>query len=127
MSTTWQIYWLTRLDNLITLFVIALAVMVIANVFYFVFKGIDRYDEDDEKEFAKKWKAIKVTWFLAPVLALLVTMMPTKSDMITIIVGAKVIDFAKTDSSIQKIPSQSTKIISDFLQGEIDKVKQTKD
>lgn len=123
MNTTWQIYWLTRLDNLLTLFTVLLVLIVIGNIFYFIFRGVECYDQEDRNEFNKQWKGIKVTWFIAPVLALLVTMLPSKADMITIIVGAKVIDFAKSDTSIQKIPSQSTKIISDFLQGEIDKVK----
>lgn len=48
---------------------------------------------------------------------------PTKNEAIVIIAGGKTLDFIKQDSSLNKIPSQTTAIISQFLQNEIDTLK----
>ena len=46
---------------------------------------------------------------------------PSKNDVIFIIAGGKTIDFIKSDTSINKIPAQTTKLITDYLQEQINK------
>lgn len=53
-------------------------------------------------------------------------LIPTKGEIIFISAGGKTIDFIKSDSSINKIPSQSTKLITDFMQDQIEKMKDKK-
>jgi len=53
-----------------------------------------------------------VIWFF-------VTLIPTQKEFIFIIAGGKTLNWAVQDSNIAKIPSQSTQLMSDFLEQQI--------
>jgi len=49
--------------------------------------------------------------------------MPSKNDMILIYAGGKTMDYVQKDTSLQKIPYQTTAIISDYLDKTIKEMK----
>ena len=48
---------------------------------------------------------------------------PTKEEAVFIVAGGKVIDFVQKDSSINKIPGQTTSILSTWLDEQLKKEK----
>ena len=118
MSSYAKLYWLTRLDN-INFFIGALCFLFFITFVTFLIINIAN-DDDVSKEMKRKFT--RITWmsgilFLMSFILFILT--PTKKDVIFIIAGGKTIDFVQQDSSINKIPGQTTKIISDFLDKKI--------
>ena len=66
-----------------------------------------------------KWYKHLFFWpiYLSSILGLV--FIPTQNEAIVIFAGGKTIDFIEADSSIQKIPHQTTEIISKFMENEI--------
>lgn len=117
-----KMYWLTRLDPVHHLLVFISAIIFIGIAVY----GISYLCKKDIKgldaaiEWHKKFKHIvhrMSAMFIFLIIVL--TLLPSKKDVVIIVLGAKTLDFTQTDSSISKIPSQATQVISDFLDDEI--------
>jgi len=118
METTTQLYWLTRLDGVLIIFGTLTVIGIIISIFLSlaaVGGDLDLSDKDSLRLF-KKFVVI----FSISVLG--VVFIPSKDEVVFIIAGGKTIDFIKNDSSINKLPGQTTKYISEILQKEIDKL-----
>jgi hypothetical protein len=118
METTTQLYWLTRLDGVLIIFGTLTVIGIIISIFLSlaaVGGDLDLSDKDSLRLF-KKFVVI----FSISVLG--VVFIPSKDEVVFIIAGGKTIDFIKNDTSINKLPSQTTKYISEVLQKEIDKL-----
>lgn len=128
MSSYSQLYWLTRLDNIQGLFVATAVISGLLLLAYHICMGFLLAEEDWNDSALKKIGKGKVVlvWIICPISILAATLIPTKDEIIFIIAGGKTIDFIKHDSSINKIPAQSTKLITDFMQEQIDKMKSKK-
>lgn len=118
MSSYAKLYWLTRLDD-INFFIGAFCFLFFITFVTFLIINIAN-DDDVSKKMKRKFT--RITWmsgilFLMSFILFILT--PTKKDVIFIIAGGKTIDFVQQDSSINKIPGQTTKIISDFLDKKI--------
>ncbi len=117
MNNYEKIYWLTRLDNLetlcINLVIIGSIIILIRNAYKFI-----QYVDDGEYT-SLKWYKHLFFWpiYLSSILGLV--FIPTQNEAIVIFAGGKTIDFIEADSSIQKIPHQTTEIISKFMENEI--------
>jgi hypothetical protein len=116
MNNYEKIYWLTRLDVLEKFFT---TLVVIGSVFIAgraVYKFIMHSGEDEP---SLKWYNHLFFWpvYLVAILGLVFT--PTQKEAIVIFAGGKTIDFIQSDSSMQKIPHQTTEIISKFMENEI--------
>lgn len=124
MSNYFIIYLFSRLDAIITVSTVLCVLSVFVLIGYLVIRGIDSYDQSDRDEYDKQYgfviKYAKVI-FITTLLISLIT--PSKNDAIMVYAGGKTIDFAEKDSSLSKIPSQTTKIISDYLQKQIESTK----
>lgn len=116
MSNYAKIYWLTRLDNIEMLLIILLSISVVGIIFSYMLL-ID-YDEDN-LVIRNRSKFI----FSAIFSAIILTFLPNKKDMIMIYAGGKTMDYIQQDTSLNKIPYQTTKIISDYLDSAIKEVK----
>ncbi len=131
MSSYSQLYWLTRLDYLQGLFIAAAIVMGCLTILYFIGKAITidkAYDAEKEADVAKyrqKFgrRAIIAQWLLT-IFIICSCFVPTKNEMIVILAGGKVLEFARQDSSMQRIPGQATQVISEMLD---DKIKELKE
>lgn len=117
-----KIYWITRLDNIISLCIMAISMAAVGLVFYYVFRHIDNYDDEDIKEYDKTHKTARLLlWLTVFISTTVLTFIPSKNDLILIYAGGKTMDFVEADSSLSKIPSQTTLIISEYLD---DKLKE---
>lgn len=117
METTTQLYWLTRLDSISMIF------SIIAILGFFILIGIIMFSISDDIDYEDKSviKRMRI-FFITFIISLLgVILIPTKDEVVFIIAGGKTIDFIKNDTSINKIPSQTTKLITDYLEEQINK------
>lgn len=125
MQTTTQLYWLTRLDGISTTFAVICVLSFIGLVFSFIFYQSEitsSYGKDEElANNFKKWVNKSLIIFIISLIPTL--FIPTKEDVIFIIAGGKTIDFVKSDTSINKIPAQTTKLITDYLDNKIKEFK----
>lgn len=132
MSPYSKLYWLTRLDSihaLFTTFAIVLAVAGIAIIIYAVISSdFDQFYDEDEltKRRNERRKITSKFWIVfvgSALFGILASLTPTKNEAIFIVAGGKTIDWVQQDSSINKIPSQTTLIISDFLEKKIKEIE----
>ena len=131
MSNYEKLYWLTRIDSINYLFLavawVASSICIII-AFINIISMIDEDFCDDalKSQAARKLRSSKIRW-LAPIAFIFFTLSaltPTRNEAVFIAAGGKAIDWAQSDTSISKIPSQTTAIISAFMENEIKKIKQ---
>ncbi len=122
MSNYSKIYWLTRLDYLQGLFMVISIIGGIGLLFYIIFGLINADCED--KPFRKKPLYIWVPVLFTTVL--IGSLIPTKKEAILIIAGGKTMDYVEKDTSLNKLPYQTTAIISEFLDKQLKDLKEKK-
>lgn len=116
MSNYSKIYWLTRMDSIHTAFQLLLSCAIILLVVYSMLLVMILSDGDDIHAFKKYWsKYTSASSWIAVISIIMVIFLPTKDDLILIYAGGKTMDFVQQDSSLSKIPSQSTYIITEYL------------
>ena len=118
METTTQLYWLTRLDGILIVF----WTLTVIGFFILCFIGIASVAGDIDFKDSAFIKFFKKLIFIFSISLLSVLFIPSKDEVIFIVAGGKTIDFIKNDSSINKLPGQTTKYISEILQKEINKL-----
>jgi hypothetical protein len=118
METTTQLYWLTRLDSIQFIFAVLaiLGFLIFMGVIMFTISGDIDYED---KTTLKQLKIFAVSFAISLLGSILI---PSKDEVVFIVAGGKTIDFIKNDSSINKLPGQTTKYISEMLQKEINKL-----
>jgi hypothetical protein len=125
MSNYAKMYWLTRLDNLNTIFVLFLIAGVIM-LFIVIMPWLILESKELEKSKRKLYK-LKIVGIIFIIVGIIGTSFcPTKKDAIEIIAGGKVIDFVQQDTSLNQIPAQSTKIITNYLNNIIKDIDEKK-
>ena len=136
MSTYSKLYWLTRLDGLGHLFgtiaILSFLCMVGILIFCLISASDDEFSWNKDKMQERKLYRTKVkglykyfipSFFISFLLCILT---PTKNEAIFIVAGGKTIDWIQSDTSTVKIPAQTSKIISDFLEKQITEMKDKK-
>jgi hypothetical protein len=118
MNNYEKIYWLTRLDvieNFCTALVVIGSIFIGARA---VYKFIHLIDNND-LESSLSWYKHLFFWpiYISAILGLV--LIPTQKEAVIIFAGGKTINFIEADSSIQKIPHQTTEMISKFMENEI--------
>lgn len=126
MENSTKLYWLTRLDSVQGLCIALSIISLITVMLYWIVYAVnsDFEDEDWNSEYKSTYgsKAKIATW-MGIICMLIVTLIPTRAEMIFIVAGGKTMDFVEKDSSIQKIPSQTTKIVSEYLDKKIKEIE----
>lgn len=123
MTTYSQLYWLTRLDSINTLSFIIVVICSIVIMFTTIhlFASFDYYNDEDKEQIMTK-NIRKYSIYLLIPFSIITIFLPTKNEMIFIVAGTKTINFIEKDTSINKIPSQTTAIISKMLEENINKL-----
>lgn len=132
MTNYEKLYLLTRLDGIGALFtaISIISFLIILGIIIFSFASADfddifsREEQKKRKESRKKYTN-KVNW-LVPICFLFTiasVLTPSQKEAVFIIAGGKTIDFIEQDSSMNKIPSQTTQIISSFLDNQIKEIE----
>jgi hypothetical protein len=135
MSIYSKLYWLTRLDGIQGLFIAFAVIAFVAAIAIAVYAICSAdFDEFHEKEIEKRKASRKsllkkINWIipLGFTFTIISILIPNKNEMIFIVAGGKTIDWVQKDTSICKIPSQTTAIISDFLDKQIKKMNEKPD
>lgn len=128
MNNYTKLYWLTRLDSIQDLCLVIGVLSVISMLIYYISIGMDCFDKEDRDDHYKSFgKILKIGYPLLIISALICTFLPNKNEAILIIAGGKTMDFVQQDSSLSKIPAQTTQIISDYLDKQIKETKESKE
>ena len=117
MSNYSKLYWLTRLDNIQALFTILFVVCgIILFVYYLLMILTCEGDADELKEYSQKYGKYKkfAFWVIIPI-SIIATFLPSKNEVIFIVAGGKTMDFVQSDTSLNKIPAQTTQLITKYL------------
>lgn len=131
MNNYEKIYWITRLDSINNtfLFVAIMCSFIIVTIFIAipVMKDFDEFYYGDELKarlaIRDKLKS-QLKWLLLTlsISTIITTFVPTKNEAMIIIAGGKTMDFIQQDSSINKVPEQTTLLISKFLEQKINEL-----
>ena len=130
MDYYFKLYWLTRLDMLCALFVLitflSLCGFAIYNIFKYVRASDNDWDKDEIKEFKTRhgWIA-KVSLPLLIIGSIGTVFIPTKDEAIFIIASGKTLDFVQKDTSVSKLPGQTTAYISKYLDEKLKELDKT--
>lgn len=126
MSNYQKLYWLTRLDNFNSLFATLLILSILAFVLIVIFRlahsdGDSYNDNVPERQVFRKRMGWHLYWlpFSALFFGLMWVFTPTKNDVVFIIAGGATLDYIQTDTSLQKLPYQTTKFVSEYLDKKI--------
>ena len=127
MSNYAKLYWLTRLDGIngMILFIgIFFFIAAFVSLMYaYVFKDWGWSKEEEKKAQQVVMKRLK---WLIPFGFLFITIscfVPTKEEAILIVAGGKAMNFVESDTSINKIPSQTTALITEYLDKQLKEIK----
>lgn len=119
MTNYEKIYWLTRLDSIQGLLFILVFMCTVSFIIYLVAYLSPGYHEVPNPINKKK---ARISLILGLIFGLCITFIPSKDEAVLIMAGGKTMDFIQQDTSINKIPEQTTKLISDFLGKEINQL-----
>lgn len=128
MNTYLGLYLLTRLNSIYAFAVTFSIFSTILTIVLFVvwITTVDRESSTSSWDncIASKTRAtIKTIWkSLLPIMIFLwmiVVLIPTQKQAIFIVAGGKTLNWAIQDSSLTKLPSQSTQLMSSFLEQQI--------
>jgi uncharacterized membrane protein len=132
MNNYEKLYLLTRLDGIGGLFtaIAAFSFLTILGIFVYEWASSDwdviygeekqKARKEERKKHTNKIKWITLICILFTISSILI---PSQKEAIFIIAGGKTIDFIEADSSIQKMPEQTTQIISSFLDKQIKEIE----
>jgi TRAP-type C4-dicarboxylate transport system permease large subunit len=128
MNNYAKIYWLTRLDGINSFFVgmavISILVLIAIIIYNVASKDFDEFESEKEVKVRAAFRtmlASKIKWLITTSLIGIIVsiLLPTQNEAIIIVAGGKTMDFIQADTSITKIPEQTTLIISQFLENKI--------
>ena len=120
MSNFWKIYWLTRLDSFGAFLSVILFLCSFGIIIYFIIRYVILDDYDYKNSSFKKYDFIpKYLIVICIIVGLFKVFTPTQNEAILIIAGSKTLDFAQKDSSLNKIPYQTTELITNYLDKQI--------
>ena len=115
MNNYEKIYWLTRLDVIKNFSITMVAILSAFIAARFCYRWYVKL-EDEAFPPSLSWYTHLSFWpFYIGCIASLI-FIPTQKEAVIIFAGGKTMDFIQADSSIQMIPAQTTKIMSDFMQ-----------
>lgn len=124
MTNYTKLYWLTRLDNIQALLSIALLISGAIYIVYYIARYIDCFDSDDRIKYKKEFgKYANVSFIITLISGIILVFMPTKKDIIIIYAGGKTMDYVQSDTSLAKIPYQTTAIITEYLDKSLKEIK----
>ena len=134
MSNYSKIYWLTRLDSLgafltglaICFFIAAFSYLLIA--YCFMDKDWASADRKIEIDKFRVKSSMVAKWFipLGFIVMLINSFIPSRNEALLIMAGGKTLDYVQSDTSLSKIPQQTTTIISQYLDNALKEMKKEK-
>ena len=110
-----QIYWITRLDSIRTIFGLCMG-FAIGILVIFIIGSVITFCEADEDEW-KEWKSFWKKKVTASVIALIFgiignAFVPSKNDALLIMGGGTVLEYIENNEDLGKIPDNAVKALS---------------
>lgn len=122
-----KIYWLTRLDNIQSGITTIFVISIIAIFIYYFIMLIVSDDPDATESMIKNYgKKATIAFWVGIISGIFLIFIPTKNDMILIYAGGKTMNYIQSDTSLNKLPYQTTTIISNYLDKTIKELEVTK-
>jgi len=109
--TSGMIYWLTRLDGIVTFAAVVMALFTLAAIILGIIGGIE--NSENTKKAAKKCGIIAV------ITAIIGTFVPTSKEMAAIYLIPKIVN----NEQVKDVPSKGMEILNLKLDGWIDDMK----
>lgn len=106
-----EMYWITRLGNIHTLFVVILLVGAVCGIVALVNVGTGDFDEED-RGFKKLCRA---ALFMVGFSALGLTFIPSTKDMLIIYGIGGTVDYIKGNDTAKQLPDKCIEAIDKFL------------
>lgn len=116
-----DLYWLTRLDKIQNFFTFLTFLGIIFVLGLTIFRGINYLEDNDYVKRPWRW-VFCVTILILGILGQV--LIPSKKEVIFIVAAGKTINFAQTDTSIQKLPGQGMVLLSTWLEKETNELKE---
>jgi 4-hydroxybenzoate polyprenyltransferase len=132
MNSYFGLYLLTRLDAFQALFmtigILGFAFILLTFIGMAIDGDFDVFtDEEKRREKKKTRNAIRrqYRWIIpfSALAVLLATLTPSRKEAVFILVGGKTLEWAASDTSLSKIPSQATAIISEYFDAQLNKLE----
>jgi Na+/H+ antiporter NhaC len=128
MNNYSKLYWLTRLDSISTLFTMLLIFSCIFLILYlfirFIASDITEWSDGAKLKFENSTKFLRrLAYVLIISSSIIITFTPTKNEAIVILAGGKAMDYIQSDTSLSKVPYQTTSIISEYLDKTLKEMK----
>lgn len=114
-----EIYWITRLDAIQTLAIIAVFILGVFTFLYILFWIM----EDDEKDKSKFKKIILKFAAYISIPVFLLVFIPSKRDMLMIIGIGGTIEYLKSNDTAKELPDKVIMAIDKFLDDTIEEEK----
>jgi len=84
-------------------------------------------DKEDADAYKKNWKWHRVLSFVFAIISgISLIFIPSRDEAIMILAGGKTMDYIQSDTSLNKLPYQTTQIISEYLDKKIKDLKTDK-
>jgi hypothetical protein len=109
--TSWQIYWITRLDSISLL----LAIATFLSVFLFILSVFALEDIEDEKVGKEVGLFRKFLFFFSIAGAVLCSLTPTTKEMAAIILIPKLTNAVTQNEELKKLPNNLLSLANDWI------------
>ena len=116
-----EIYWITRLDGIQSVFAIIVMAALIAAVILFILS----LDSDEEDKRRKLWKQLKVSICCLSVSILALVFIPSTKDALLIYGLGGSLDYIKGNDTAKKLPEKVVMALDRYLE-ELNKDKKEK-
>ena len=118
MITEWQMYWITRLDNINIAATIFLVLAAIGTIIGLVLMGV-RYDDNDKD--AKRWgrRVLRTSIPVALLFIFVQMFLPTTKQMAAILVIPKIVNNKK----IQELPENLLELSNEWIKSKTEVLK----
>jgi hypothetical protein len=127
MNNYSRIYWLTRLDSIKELLGWSIFVSVCVVIIYLILRVVISSQEAEDEFHIKRYSIYKnIGIWVFIISCLIYTFMPTRNEALIIMAGGKTLEYIQQDTSLSKIPYQTTNILSTLLENEIKKLNEKK-
>lgn len=107
-----EIYWITRLDDVKSVFAIIVMAALVAAVILFVLF----LDSDEEDKRRKLWKQFKVSLCCLSVSILALIFIPSTKDALLIYGLGGTIDYIKGNDTARKLPEKAVMALDKYLE-----------
>ena len=107
-----ELYWITTLGKINTLFWVGLGISIVVSLF--CFGALVEYDCNEEEHIISK-KILKLNTFIILILSCGCTLIPTTDEMYFIYGAGTIVDYCKENSKVKEIPDKAIDAFNRYL------------